>query len=234
MEAGRSSSEGIHRRSSELLVEWSSPLSLAESEQDQKDNGGDQNTSSTERTSSTGRTASSGGTTGHTSFASNLSNISEAHQTQRASVHFSPMAYFRVTPSLKAYSPERIEKIYYTKADLAEQRAEYVATAKEMNRRHRRGEDPLQVHEVKLKTTRLEHDHQPSIITTATTTRGLEHMVSRRTIERHQQEQCAVIGVVLLAQENDFTSEEIALLYSHQARSAKARARSLGLVDAQL
>ena len=141
------------------------------------------------------------------------------------------MAYFRVTPSLKAYSPERIEKIYYTKADLADQRMEFVATAKEMHRRHRRGEDPLQVHEVKLKT-RLEQKNQPSIIT-STTTRGLEHMASPRTIDLHRQEQIGIIDVVLLAQENDFTPEEIAIIYSHRARSAKTRARSLGLADAE-
>ena len=158
-------------------------------------------------------------------------NNSGRQQKAQRSVHFSSRVNIQIIPSLKAYSPERIEKIYYTKADLADQRTEYVATAKEMHRRHRRGEDPLQVHEVKLKT-RLEHDHQPSIIT-STATRGLEHMVSRRALDLHRQEQYAVIGAVLLAQENDFTPEEIAIIYSHRARSARRRARSLGLADAE-
>ena len=100
-----------------------------------------------------------------------------------------------------------------------------------MHRRHRRGEDPLQVHEVKLKT-RLEQKNQPSIIT-STTTRGLEHMSSSRALDLYRQEQRDVIGVVLLAQENDFTPEEIAIIYGHRARSARRRARGLGSVDAE-
>ena len=149
------------------------------------------------------------------------------------SIHFCPEVNVKTIPSLNAYSPKRIWKMYYSKDDLDDQKAEYKATAKEMRRRHRRGEDPLQVHEVKLKI-RQEHEHQHSFIITSTTTRGLEHLVSPRTLDLHRQEQRDAIGAVLLAQENDFTHEEIAILYSHRAQSAKTRARNLGLAYAQL
>ena len=241
-EAGRSSSE-CSRRGSELLVEWPSPLSSPPTEQDQKDKIAQQMGSFSEHvddactfpssSSNDAGTITSCAAGEHACTCSIISseNNSGRQQKARRSVHFSSRVNIQIIPSLKAYSPERIEKIYYTKADLADQRTEYVATAKEMHRRHRRGEDPLQVHEVKLKT-RLEHDHQPSIIT-STATRGLEHMVSRRALDLHRQEQYAVIGAVLLAQENDFTPEEIAIIYSHRARSARRRARSLGLADAE-
>ena len=160
-----------------------------------------------------------------------LSNNSD-QQSKPRSIHFSPEVNVKTIPSLNAYSPKRLQKMYYSKDDLDDQKAEYKATAKEMRRRHRRGEDPLQVHEVKLKV-RQEHDRQPSFIT-STTTRGLEHLVSSRTLDLHRQEQRDAIGAVLLAQENDFTHEEIAILYSHRAQSAKTRARNLGLADAQL
>ena len=223
--------------SEELLVEWptrSSPPTMTK--QNQKDNGleersvsmddgddGNNSPSSPENErASQSRTATS--SSGRTTFSS-----------QKSAVHFSQMVNIKIIPSLEAYSPERIEKMYYTEADLADQRMEYVATAEEMQRRHRRGEDPLEVHEVKLKTARQEDDRQrpPTVITTATTTRGLEHMVSRRTNERHVQEQRAVISAVLLAQENDFTPEEIALLYSRRARLACARATHQGMADAE-
>ena len=64
-------------------------------------------------------------------------------------VHFSPKVHIKTIPSLEDYSPEHIERIYHTKANLADRRKEMVATVTEMRRRHRRGEDPLQVHEVK-------------------------------------------------------------------------------------
>ena len=164
--------------------------------------------------------------TARTSFASTLSNNSD-QQSKPRSVHFFPQANIKTIPSLKAYTPARIQKMYYSHDDLAGQRAEYAATVKEMARRHRRGEDPLQVHEVKMKTT-------STVITTATTTRGLEHMVSASTLDLRQQEQRDVIGAVLLAQDNNFTPEEIALLYNHRARSACARATRQGLADAEL
>ena len=167
--------------------------------------------------------------TGRTSTFPTLSNNSDQQAKPRA-IHFSPKVNIKTIPSLKAYSPGRIGKMFYSEDDLADQREEYVATAKEMCRRHRRGQDPLHVHEIKI---RQECEHQPFIIT-STTTRGLESMASRRTAICHRQEQRDVIGAVLLAQENNFTPEEIAILYSYRARSAKTRARNLGLADAQL
>ena len=238
-EAGRSSSE-CSRRGSELLVEWPSPLSPPESEQDQKDNGGqigsfsehdrDACTSPSSPSGDAGTIASCAAGEHACSITSSENNSGRQQKAQR-SVHFSSRVNIQIIPSIEHYSTERIEKIYYTKADLADQRAEYVATAKEMHRRHRRGEDPLQVHEVKLKT-RLDQKNQPSIIT-STTTRGLEHMSSSRALDLYRQEQRDVIGVVLLAQENDFTPEEIAIIYGHRVRSARRRARGLGSVDAE-
>ena len=157
-------------------------------------------------------------------------NHDQQEQSKPRAIHFSETIHIHIVPSLEDYSSERLEQIYHTKADFAEQRAEYVATAKEMQRRHRRGEDPLQVHEVKLKT-RQEHRQRRPSITTATTTRGLEHMASRCILELHRQEQRDAICTVLLAQENNIAPEEIAILYGHRARSAKTRARRYGLED---
>ena len=168
--------------------------------------------------------------TARTSFASTLSNNNSDQQSKPRSVHFFPKVNIKTIPSLKAYTPGRLQKMYYSHDDLADQSKEYHATAKEMRRHHRRGEDPLQVHEI---TIPQENEHQPPILT-STTTRGLECMTSRRTVDLRRQEQRDVIGAVLLAQENNFTPEEIAILYNHRARSAKRRARSLGLADAQL
>ena len=240
-EAGRSSSE-CSRRGSELLVEWPSPLSSPPTEQDQKDKIAQQMGSFSEHDkdacTSPSSSSNDAGTIASCAAGEHACNITSSEnnsgrqQKAQRSVHFSSRVNILIIPSLKAYSPERIEKIYYTKADLADQRAEYVATAKEMHRRHRRGEDPLQVREVKLKTRHENKQQMP--ITTSTTTRGLEHMASPRTIDLHRQEQIGIIDVVLLAQENDFTPEEIAIIYSHRARSAKRRARSHGLADAEL
>ena len=157
---------------------------------------------------------------------------------QKSAVHFSETIRIAVIPSLLDYSLERIERTYYTQADYAELKRECAATTKAMRRRHRRGEDPLQVHEVKLSGTRQEpHPHRqqrPSpTITTATTTRGLEHMAAASTLEFHWQEQRSAIDAVLLAQEGNIAPEEIALLYGRRARMAKTRAARQGLEDAQ-
>ena len=145
-------------------------------------------------------------------------------------VHFSPKVHIKTIPSLEDYSPEHIEKMYYTysKANLADRKKEMVATVTEMRRRHRRGEDPLQVHEVKWKTAR-----PSTAITIATTTRGLEHLASAGTLEFHMQEKSNIIDAVLLAQEDNVASEEMALLYSRRARLACTRATRQGLEDAQ-
>ena len=227
-DAGRSSSK-CSRRGSELLVEWPSPV--ASTEQDQKDNGGQWEVSSSTTTmpSSIDTSTITSCTAGAHSITSS-ENYSGQQKSQR-SIHFSPKVHVTIIPSLNDYSLERLEKIYYSKDDLADQRAEYVATAKEMHRRHRRGEDPLQVHELKI---RQENQQQPSILITSATTRGLEHMASRRTMERHRREQRDIISAVLVAQENNFTPEEIAIIYGHRARSAKRRARCYGLADAEL
>lgn len=239
-EGGRSSSE-CSRHGSELLVEWPSPLSSTESKQDQKDKVGNFSEHVDDACASPSSSSYDAGaiTSGAVhmdehaySITSSENTVSGQQQKVQRSIHFSPKVNFKIIPSLEDYSTERIGKMYYTKTDLVDQKIEYVATAKEMRRRHRRGEDPLQVHEVKLKT-RQEHDHQPSIIT-STTARGLEHMASSRTLDLHRQEQRDIVGVVLLAQKNDFKPEEIAIIYGHRARSAKRRARSLGLADAEL
>ena len=165
---------------------------------------------------------------------SSTGRTSSEQQSKPRSIHFSPEVNVKTIPSLDAYSPKRIWKMYCSKDDLDDQKAEYKATAKEMRRRHRRGEDPLQVHEVKLKTSRQEDRERPStVITTATTTRGLEHMASTGTLEFHMHEKRGVIDAVLLAQENTDTLEGIALLYSRRARLARARATRQGLEDAQ-
>lgn len=152
----------------------------------------------------------------------------EARVMANPTVHFSPKVHIKTIPSLEDYSPEHIERIYHTKANLADRRKEMVATVTEMRRRHRRGEDPLQVHEVKWKTAR-----PSTAITIATTTRGLEHLASAGTLEFHMQEKSNIIDAVLLAQEDNVASEEMALLYSRRARLACTRATRQGLEDAQ-
>ena len=217
------------RCGSELLVEWPSPST----DQDQRGNDPKGNSASERNGCSNSTSSCDNGASSSKGYTTSTNRSRTSSNQQKPTVNFSETVQIQIIPSFGDYSLERIGKIYYTKADLADQRAEYVATAKAMHRRHRRGEDPLQVHEVKLKTIRQEHDHQPSIIV-STTTRGLEHMASPRTIDLHRQEQIDIINVVLLAQENDFTPEEIAIIYSHRARSAKRRARSFGLADAEL
>ena len=223
-------------RGSELLVEWPSPRANRKDDGRQEsvsedhangDANGDDATSS----------SSSGVDDGSHSRGSGITSTDQ-QQTTPTAVHFSPTIRIKIIPSLQDYSPERIERTYYTQADYAELKREYAATAKEMRRRHRRGEYPLQVHEVKLSGTRQEpHPQQqrsPSpTITTATTTRGLEHMASTGTLEFHLQEKSNSIDAVLLAQENDSTPEEIAVLYGRRARMALARATRQGLDDAQ-
>ena len=237
-EANSSSNHCRRGGSEELLVEWPTRSSPTTTEQNpakdsnglgesvSMDDGDDGNNSPSssdgDRPSAESRTATS------TESSRTLSSP------KSSTVHFSQMVNIKIIPPLKAYSSEHIGKTYYTEAELADQRMEYVATAKEMHRRHRRGEDPLQVHEVKLKTARQEDRQRPStVITTATTTRGLEHMASPGTLEFHLQEQRAVIGAVLLAQENNATPEEIAILYSRRARLACARATRQGMADAE-
>ena len=58
-------------------------------------------------------------------------------------------------------------------------------------------------------------------------------MASTGTLEFHMQEKRGVIDAVLLAQEDNDTPEEIALLYSRRARLAGDRATRQGLEDAQ-
>ena len=226
--------------SEELLVEWptrSSSSTTTEQNQAKDSNGLGESVSMDDGDDGNNSPSSSDGD--RPSAESRTATSTESSRTlsspKSSTVHFSQMVNIKIIPPLKAYSSEHIGKTYYTEAELADQRMEYVATAEEMQRRHRRGEDPLEVHEVKLKTARQEDDRQrpPTVITTATTTRGLEHMVSRRTNERHVREQRAVISAVLLAQENDFTPEEIALLYSRRARLACARATRQGMADAE-
>ena len=164
-------------------------------------------------------------TRGGEESAAAASTIQKKQERGSDSITFSRDVRVKVIPPRSEYTSERI---WYTKEEFAAQSKECALVAKEMRRLRRKGkkQDPNQAYGSSSSA-------QQQCPNSDTTFRGLEHLYSKGIYARLHDEQRRNINAVLMAQENDFTPDDIAAIYARQCRQSKARALSLGEMDAE-